>query len=217
MAFSTNFANATTIAEISSKSVVETQSVQSNKVKQLGDKINKGLVISKTKITFDANKAAKAGLSNEQIKSLKNTYKEMDQLVQNKTLSIIKTNKGTYDIKSNASVNTGIKASTVKSGITANTVVRSSLYTALELDTGWMVTFSKSQCNDVAAILAGGSASAATLAGILGLTGVGIPAAIVSTIAAGILGVGSAYFWYSSNHVGATVLTTNGKFSISNT
>lgn len=61
------------------------------------------------------------------------------------------------------------------------------------------VKLSARECGDIAAKLAGGGATAASIAGVLGLTGYGISAAIALTIASGIMGLGSAYMWYCSN------------------
>ena len=67
---------------------------------------------------------------------------------------------------------------------------------------GFQVTLSSGECADTAAVLAGGSVTAATISGVLGLTGVGIPYAIALAIGSGIMGLGSAYMWYCSNKNG---------------
>lgn len=62
-------------------------------------------------------------------------------------------------------------------------------------------TLNRYQCADAAAILAGASVLAFTVAGVTGLLG-HIELAIALTIAGGIIGIGSAYMWYCSNKNG---------------
>ncbi|PKM95145.1 MAG: hypothetical protein CVU84_07430 [Firmicutes bacterium HGW-Firmicutes-1] len=70
---------------------------------------------------------------------------------------------------------------------------------------GYKITLSARNCGDLAALAAGGSISVASVAALLGLSGVGIPWAIAGVIYAGVLGVGSSYMWICSNHNGATM------------
>ena len=67
---------------------------------------------------------------------------------------------------------------------------------------GIQIKLSQGECADAAAILAGGACTAAGIAGILGLTGVGIPVAVGLTIGGIVLGLGSSYMWYCSNKNG---------------
>ncbi|ADY56273.1 hypothetical protein Sgly_1978 [Syntrophobotulus glycolicus DSM 8271] len=190
-------ANATVI-EQPSASIIK---AQVSDVKAMNDKITQCLIITDSQIIFDVDKASKVGLSNDQINNLKNTYTEMNKMVQNKSLSIVETKNGTYDIQSNknteAYTTNVAKNYSGTSGQISPNLVTPRWY-------GWDFWWSASECSDIAAILAGGSISAATLAGILGLTGVGMPVAVASTIAMGVMGLGSAYFWYASNHGGVS-------------
>lgn len=72
---------------------------------------------------------------------------------------------------------------------------------------GYKVFLSAQNCGDLAALAAAGSITCGTVSAVLGLTGVGIPFAIAGAIAAGVLGLGSAYMWLCSNHNGAWVQT----------
>lgn len=71
--------------------------------------------------------------------------------------------------------------------------------------TGYKIILSAKNCGDLAALAAGGSISSGTVSAVLGLSGVGIPGAIVCAVLGGVAGVGSAYMSLCSNHRGATM------------
>ncbi|MCH3965268.1 MAG: hypothetical protein LKE46_13470 [Clostridium sp.] len=177
------------------------QTLQVKGIKSLATKISNSLTITDSQVIFDEIKAADEGLSSEQIQKLKDVYSKMNQMVKDKTLSIKKNNAGVYDISVNEKTKELAKneltGSVYKSSdtFTPNAVVTKRYY-------GYDFYFSPAECSDAGAYLAGGGAAAGTLAGILGVTGAGIPLTVVSIIAAGALGLGSAYFWYCSNHGG---------------
>jgi hypothetical protein len=76
---------------------------------------------------------------------------------------------------------------------------------------GYDVYFTASQCDDLAAACAEGCVTEATIAGICGFAcasvaaaPVAVPLGIASLIDSWIMGTGSAYFWYASNHGGVS-------------
>lgn len=186
-------ANAATVT--SNKS--EVQTIKVHNFKDYGEKIDKSITVTESKIIFDQNKAAKAGLTSQEIKKLNSFYDEMNQAIKENKVSIIERSNGKYDIKANET--SGIKVEeTNNDPLMSTDSIISPHYYGIDF---W---FSAGECGDAAAYLAGGSVSFATLAGILGLTGgpATVPAAVVATVAAGVAGLGSAYLWYCSNRNG---------------
>ncbi|MDR3598085.1 hypothetical protein [Clostridium sp.] len=176
-------ANAATVTS----NKIQVQTVKVHNFKELGEKIDKSITITKSNIIFDKNKAAKAGLTSEEINKLNSLYDEMNQMVKDGKASIFETSNGKYDIKMNQ---TNDPLMEQKSIISPH-------YYGIDF------YFSAGECADAAAYLAGGSVSLAVLSGLLGLSGpAGVPAAAMTLVASGIAGLGSAYLWYCSNRNG---------------
>lgn len=153
----------------------------------ISNKITQSITVTNNRVIFDKTKAIQVGLSKEQIRKLDNIYNEINIGIRNKSVSVVVRN-GQYDITPNQCTSSKDNNIILKNA--------PSIY---------HFRFTATQCSDIAAILAGTGSTSATIAGVLGLTGVGIPAAIVLTIATGIQGLGSSYLWYCSNHGGLVV------------
>ncbi|MTK13382.1 MAG: hypothetical protein F8N39_15240 [Clostridiaceae bacterium] len=169
----------------------DNKTIQIKNFKSLGDKINKSMTVEKDKIVFDEAKALKSGLSKSQVQNLKATYDSLNKMIEDKTVIIVKQSNGKYDIQAN---NATKPINDTAPRMQQNVVVNPNIY-------GYDIFISASECNDIAAELAGGTATVAMIGGLLGLDGQ-LPAAAALTVAAGVLGIGSAYMWYASNHGG---------------
>lgn len=181
--------NAKTITE--DNAIIETINVEN--LKESTQKISNTITITKTNIVFDKDKAFNEGFTSEEVERLSSIYDEMNQMIKDNKASIVKTKNNSYDIKMNNRINNNIKSNDGIKDTNSNT---KSIITPMWY--GYEFYFSARECGDAAAILAGAAATVAAVAGVLGLTG-HIPAAIVTTVAAGVLGLGSAYLWYCSN------------------
>lgn len=171
----------------------QTLNVQSSISESLVSKVEQTITVTKDNVIFDSNKALKLGFSQDQVNRLASIYNEINNGIKNKTISVVNKN-GNYDIS-------------ITNSYTGSHSLKSYSQSLNSVSTqSWLTIYCNStQCGDAAAILAGTAGTAAAVAGALGLTGVGIPAAFVLTIAAAIIGMGSAYLWVCSNHGGLII------------
>lgn len=144
-------------------------------------------------------------LTNEQIASFKNGLNALNKLISEGYFSV--SNGKITSAKSltgNAVASATNTSLTSTSLITANTVGRNGLV--------YYDKLTESQTVKLEAALTGGGVAVGTVAGILGLSGVGIPAAIVATIVAGVLGVGASYILYMDANGGFKGVTLNYEY-----
>ncbi len=153
--------------------------------------------IQKTGITVDVDKAYSVGFTEQEVNNLLATYQTINNEIKANRIIVKYNNYGKLDIF--------VNENQIKSSMNFKDIS----YTTRSAD----VTphFNKVEiyipaddCADIAAILAGGSVTVGVIAGLLGLAGLVPPAAIV-LIVSGIIGIGSAYFWYCSNEDGLDI------------
>lgn len=137
---------------------------------------------------LDQEKAISLGISNEQILSIKQSYKELNKAIQTGQLNLENDKLSKGDIVENAHMTRAA-------------------YTMRWY--GVDIWLNSDDCNRLAAILAGGAGAAAVAAGIVTLIpGINAAAIGVATIAGGLLGMGSSILWYASSYEGLNVTIT---------
>ncbi len=182
--------------------------IQINDFENSINKINKTITVTESKVIFDKDEAHNIGFTDKEIKNLDSMYTGINKMIKNNQACIIKTTNGNYDVKINDTLDNNLNENSIKTPLS-----RSNHTHIRNIPGGYNIYFDATKCSDVAAALAGGAATTASIAGVLGLTGVGIPYAVALTIASGVMGIASAYMWYCSNHNGLDVIYKHGKFS----
>jgi len=190
-------ANAETVKNTNTK----VQAITVTNFKTLAEKVNQCVTVDESKVVFDKDKASKAGLTNQEIERLNNIYNEMNQMIKNNTASIVKMNNDKYDVRINGNSNI----------MHTDSIDTKRWY-------GYDFYFTPTECADTATYVQDGAVGAATIAGVLGLTGVGIPISVVLTVGAGVAYLGADYLWRAANHNGLNGVyynaTGNATFSI---
>ncbi|WP_102401262.1 hypothetical protein [Haloimpatiens massiliensis] len=151
------------------------QTININNFKESTEKVSRTITITDLNIIFHKNKAFNEGFTNKEVKTLNSLYTEMNEMIKNNEVSIVKTSTGNYDIKLNDITKLMEHNDNL---VKTRSVITKRWY---EYD----FYFSARQCG-------------AAVAGVLGLTG-HVPEAIATTVAAGVMGLGSSYLWYCSN------------------
>ena len=191
----------TTNAETVKNSKAKVQAITVTNFKTLTEKVEQCVTVDESRVLFDKDKASKAGLTNQEIERLSNIYNEMNQMIKSNKAYIFKADNGNYDVKINKTSNI----------INADSIDTKRWY-------GYDFYFTPTECADAATYLQDGATAAVTIAGVLGLIGVGIPEAVVLTVGAGVAVLGDDYLWRAANHNGLNGVyydtTGNVNFSI---
>ncbi len=160
--------------------------------------------IQENGISVDVDKAYSLGFTEQEVRSLLETYEAINQEIKAGRMAVKPNQYGVLDICPNESQ---MQSMELGSGTTMGFGSQISYEpNTADVRTYWYgvdIYIPAKDCADIAALIAGGTATVGGIAGILGLYH--LPGALVGIVSAWIMGLGSAYLWYCSNANGLDV------------